>query len=70
MDAKSPAINVTTGPLPSSRKVYTAGNIHPDIRVPMREIDLHETAGEPPVKVYDTSGPYSDPNAHIDINTG
>ncbi|WP_370372162.1 hypothetical protein, partial [Henriciella pelagia] len=47
---------VTTGPLPASRRVWHAGNRHPDIRVPMREIDLHPTAGEPPVTVYDSSG--------------
>ena len=63
-------INVTTGPLPSSRKVYLKGNLHSDIRVPIREIDLHETANEPPVRVYDTSGPYSDPDAQININVG
>ena len=63
-------INVTTGPLPSSRKVYLKGNLHNDIRVPIREIDLHETANEPPVRVYDTSGPYSDPDAQININVG
>ncbi len=38
---------VTTGPLPASRKVYVAGDIHPDIRVPVREIDLHPSANEP-----------------------
>jgi len=70
MDAKSPIIKVTTGPLPASRKVYLSGFQYPDIRVPVREIDLHETANEPPVRVYDTSGPYTDPNAHIDINAG
>lgn len=70
MDAKSPVIDVTTGPLPASRKVYLPGFQYPDIRVPMREIDLHETADEPPVRVYDTSGPYSDPDASIDISTG
>jgi phosphomethylpyrimidine synthase len=63
-------INVTTGPLPSSRKVYLKGNLHNEIRVPIREIDLHETANEPPVRVYDTSGPYSDPDAQININVG
>jgi phosphomethylpyrimidine synthase len=67
---KPQEINVTIGPLPSSRKVYLKGNLHHDIRVPMREIDLHETANEPPVRVYDTSGPYSDPDAQININVG
>jgi phosphomethylpyrimidine synthase len=67
---KPQEINVTIGPLPSSRKVYLKGNLHNDIRVPIREIDLHETANEPPVRVYDTSGPYSDPDAQININVG
>jgi len=52
---------------PSSRKVYVNGKLHPEIRVPMREISLDEN---PPVRVYDTSGPYTDPDARIDIRTG
>ncbi|KZD04918.1 phosphomethylpyrimidine synthase ThiC [Oceanibaculum pacificum] len=61
---------VTTGPLPASRKMHVAGNLFPDIRVAMREIDLEPSSGEPPVRVYDTSGPYSDPAASIDISRG
>jgi len=61
---------VTTGPLPASRRVWHAGKRHPDIRIPMREIDLHPTAGEPPVTVYDSSGPYTDPEAEIAIDRG
>jgi phosphomethylpyrimidine synthase len=61
---------VTTGPLPASRKVYAAGDIHPDIRVPLREIDLHPSANEPAVPVYDPSGPYTDPDAAIDVEKG
>ncbi|MBI1391690.1 MAG: phosphomethylpyrimidine synthase ThiC [Alphaproteobacteria bacterium] len=61
---------VTTGPLPSSRKVYVGGDIHPDIRVPIREIDLHPTANEPPVPVYDPTGPYTDPGVAIDVEKG
>ncbi|SAL11638.1 thiamine biosynthesis protein ThiC [Caballeronia sordidicola] len=62
-------------PLPNSRKIYVTGS-RPDIRVPMREItqsDTNESFGSeknPPVYVYDTSGPYSDPQAHIDIRSG
>src|SRR6478735_6165861 len=62
-------------PLPNSRKVYVTGS-RPDIRVPMREITQSDTpdsfGGEknPPVYVYDTSGPYSDPEAKIDIRAG
>jgi phosphomethylpyrimidine synthase len=61
---------VTTGPLPASRKVYVAGDIHPDIRVPVREIDLHPSANEPPLPVYDPTGPYTDPAVAIDVETG
>ncbi|BBU27134.1 phosphomethylpyrimidine synthase [Burkholderia sp. THE68] len=62
-------------PLPNSRKVYVEGST-PDIRVPMREISQSDTpdgfGGEknPPVYVYDTSGPYTDPDANIDIRSG
>ncbi|MEE8352442.1 MAG: phosphomethylpyrimidine synthase ThiC [Rhodospirillales bacterium] len=62
--------DITTGSLPASRKIYVKGDINPDIRVPMREIALHETSGEPPVVVYDTSGPYTDPAETIDIEAG
>lgn len=61
---------VTEGPLPASAKIYKAGERYPDIRVPMREIQLHPTAGEPPVMVYDSSGPYTDPTAKTDIARG
>ena len=67
--SKFPAIEVTTGPLPGSRKIHVEGT-RPDIRVPMREIALHPSANEAPVTVYDTSGPYSDPAATIDIYQG
>ena len=61
--------------LPASRKVYIEGST-PDILVPMREISLTDTptglGGEknPPVLVYDTSGPYTDPNVQIDLTKG
>jgi len=61
---------VTTGPLPASRKVYVAGVIHPDLRVPVREIDLHPSANEPPLPVYDPTGPYTDPAIAIDVEKG
>jgi len=61
---------VTTGPLPASAKVLKAGTIHPDIRVPMRQIALHPTSGEPPVTVYDSSGPYTAEGAEICIDAG
>ncbi len=62
--------DVTTGPLPSSRKTYVAGDQYKDIRVPVREIDLHPSADEPPLPVYDTSGPYTDPDVSIDVEKG
>ncbi|MGQ0532149.1 MAG: phosphomethylpyrimidine synthase ThiC [Caulobacteraceae bacterium] len=62
--------SVTTGPLMGSRKVYASGCAHPDLRVPFREVVLHPSANEPPLTTYDPSGPYTDPNAAIDINAG
>jgi len=65
----------TRQPFPNSRKVYVEGS-RPDIRVPMREIRLSPTPaslGEeenPPVLVYDTSGPYTDPEVDIDLQKG
>ncbi|MFO1370116.1 MAG: phosphomethylpyrimidine synthase ThiC [Marinagarivorans sp.] len=62
-------------PFPRSQKIYVTGS-RPDIRVPMREISLFDTptdmGGEknPPVRVYDTSGPYSDPSVSIDLRKG
>jgi phosphomethylpyrimidine synthase len=61
----SPDPRVTTGPLPSSRKVYAAPAAAPDLSVPLREIAL-STDAEPPVRVYDTTGPYTDPSIAID----
>jgi len=63
-------LTVTTGPLPASTKVFKAGVLHPDIRVPLREISVHPTANEPPVTVYDASGPYTDPAERISIERG
>ncbi len=61
---------VTTGPLPSSRKEYTHPNADPSLSVPRRVIDLHPTANEQPVPVYDTSGPYTDPYVTINVEKG
>ena len=69
MNAAVP-FRVTTESLPASRKVYVAGELHPDIRVPMRHISVHPTAGEPGIAVYDSSGPYTDPAVKIDIAKG
>jgi len=62
-------------PLPNSRKMYVQGS-RADLRVPMREISQADTPASfgaeknPPVYVYDTSGPYTDPNVNIDIRSG
>jgi phosphomethylpyrimidine synthase len=62
-------------PLPNSHKVHIQGS-RPDLRVPMREIRQSDTPASfgaernPPVCVYDTSGPYTDPEAKIDIRRG
>jgi phosphomethylpyrimidine synthase len=64
------AFTVSTGPLPASRKIHVAGEIHKAIRVAMREIDLDPSSGEPPVRVYDPSGVYTDPSVQIDVEKG
>jgi phosphomethylpyrimidine synthase len=63
--------------LPNSRKVYVAGELHPDLRVPFREISLAPTktmSGEievnEPARVYDTSGPWGDADQHVDVTKG
>ncbi|KTE21582.1 MULTISPECIES: phosphomethylpyrimidine synthase ThiC [unclassified Sphingopyxis] len=68
--AQAEPIGVTTGPIRGSRKVHVASPTGSGIRVAMREIDLDPHSGEPSVRVYDTSGPYTDPNAKIDIAAG
>jgi phosphomethylpyrimidine synthase len=62
-------------PFPKSQKIYLTGS-RPDVRVPIRRIDLAETrthgglASNPPVYLYDTSGPYTDPQVAVDIRQG
>ena len=71
MNKQTPVIGtIPTGERPGSRKVYANGVMFPDLRVPFREVAVHPSAGEPPVTIYDPSGPYTDPNATIDINKG
>jgi phosphomethylpyrimidine synthase len=68
---------ISRDPFPASRKIYVPGTMHP-IQVAMREISVgdtvdgytRETLPNAPVVVYDTSGPYTDPAAEIDINKG
>jgi phosphomethylpyrimidine synthase len=73
---------ITRGPLPGSQKVYLEGVRHPFLRVPLREIGqtptegAHSAAGgpgavaNPPIQVYDTSGPYTDVAAEVDVRKG
>src|SRR2546430_758217 len=63
-------LKVTTGPIRGSRKIYVGAKNDPGVRVAMRAVDLEPTSGEPPVVLYDTSGPYTDPSARIDIMAG
>ncbi len=64
-----------TRPFPSSRKIHVTGS-RPDLRVPMREIHQGPTPTRngdqpnPPITVYDTSGPYTDPTVRIDLEAG
>jgi len=64
-------------PLSGSKKVYEEGKTRPDIQVPFREIKLSDTIDHKgkvtpnqPVRLYDTSGPYTDPSVHVDITQG
>lgn len=69
---------ITRKPFPRSKKIYVQGKIHPDINVAMREISLSDTLqsvtrkkiANEAVTVYDTSGPYTDPDKHINIHQG
>jgi len=61
---------VTTGPIAGSRKIHVSPDAAPDLRVPLREIALDPSSGEPPLPVYDPSGPYTDNDAAIDVEKG
>ena len=69
---------ITRNPFPSSQKVYVPGKLHPEINVAMREVLLEDTTESisgakipnQPVTIYDTSGPYTDPQKEIDIHKG
>ena len=63
-------IGVTTGPIRGSRKIHVGSPTNPLVKVAMRAIDLEPSSGEPPLNVYDTSGPYTDPAVSIDIAKG
>ncbi len=70
MTVQSKPANVTTGPIQGSQKVYSAPPGRPDITVPFREVTLHPTANEPDLRLYDTSGPYTDLAVKIDLEAG
>lgn len=69
---------ITRHPFPNSKKVYVSGKLFPELKVAMREIELSDTVDSltksrtpnQPVTVYDTSGPYTDPNKDIDVHKG
>ena len=73
--AKAHVDEAAVAPLPNSRKIYVQGS-RADIRVPMREVTQSDTPASfgaepnPPIFVYDCSGPYTDPEASIDIRAG
>ena len=73
---KSPGISnegITRDPFPRSRKIYSSGEIYPNLRVPMREVELSPMGGhsaDPSVVLYDTSGPYTDPTVSINLERG
>lgn len=64
--------SATSQEFPNSERIYLNGRIYPDIRVPMREIKLSPTQSEPngPIRVYDTSGPWGDPDFSGDVQSG
>jgi len=74
MNVQNPIVpttgSIAVGARLGGQKVYASGELFPDIRVPFREIAVHPSANEPPVTVYDPSGPYTDPAASIDIEQG
>ena len=63
-------IGVTTGPIRGSRKIHVESARFANVRVAMREIALEPSANEAPLRVYDTSGPYTDTSVSIDIAAG
>ena len=78
MSAPKSAVEAESStPLPKSNRVYVRGEIHPEIRVPMRQIELASTKSfngaieeNAAVQVYDTSGPWGDPQFHGDVEEG
>ena len=69
-DQRGNTPGITTGPIRGSRKIHVPSPSNPSVKVAMREIMLEPSCGEPPLRVYDPSGPYTDANATIDIRAG
>ena len=76
-ETKRPELDLSFMPLPSSTKVYESGTIHPAVQVPFREIQLSKTVDSDnvetenlPLRVYDTSGPYTDSSQNCNIENG
>jgi phosphomethylpyrimidine synthase len=61
---------VTTGPIAGSRKIYARPDAAPDLKVPLREVVLDASSGEPPLPLYDPSGVYTDPDVTLDVEKG
>ena len=70
MNVQTSIKTIPTGERVGSRRVWSEGTLHPCVRVPFREIAVHPSAGEPPLTLYDSAGPYADPIATIDIDAG
>ncbi len=85
LDPTTAGLDSATAPLPASRKIFVEGKMYPDVRVPMREIAVSATPSlgkapeadspqvmvpNPDITVYDTSGPYTDPDVDIDLRRG
>ncbi len=68
MNVQAKPAAVTTGPIAGSQKTYSSPEGWPQVQVPFREIRLG--GGEAPVRLYDTSGPFTDPAARIDLESG
>ncbi|SFU45615.1 phosphomethylpyrimidine synthase [Pustulibacterium marinum] len=70
--------SITRKPFPNSQKIYVQGTLFPEVQVAMRQVTLSDTThsltgkvtANPPVTIYDTSGPYSDPHKEIDVYQG
>ena len=70
-------IKLNYQPLPGSRKIYKSGTIYKDVRVPFRKVELTSVGNagssqetKPAIELYDTSGPYTDPDSQVDITQG